>query len=153
MSLRNYSACLDYALTLGNRIGILCSGRKKRPSWEDSICAGGIIDELSRRGELLMTDSARIALTLWQNSGNDTESVVRKSNHAQYLTQIGYSDDISFACEIDSSTVVPVIAENEAHTILRSVSGSARPYHRGIVTAKKADPFEELLAYTRKKVL
>ncbi|MBQ9904580.1 MAG: 2-phosphosulfolactate phosphatase [Synergistaceae bacterium] len=153
VSLRNYSACLDYALTVGKRIGVLCSGRKGRPSWEDTLCAGAVIEELSERGEVMMSDSARIALTLWQNSGNDTESVVRKSNHAQYLTQIGYSDDISFACEIDSSTVVPVIAENEAHTILRSVSGSARPYHRGIVTAKKADPFEELLAYTRKKVL
>ncbi|MBR0094153.1 MAG: 2-phosphosulfolactate phosphatase, partial [Synergistaceae bacterium] len=33
-SFRNISACLDHALTLGDRIGILCSGRKSRPSWE-----------------------------------------------------------------------------------------------------------------------
>ena len=154
VSLRNYSACLDYALTIGTRIGILCSGRKNRPSWEDTLCAGAVVEDLLRRGEVLMSDSARIALTLWQNSGNDTEAFVRKSNHAQYLTQIGYSGDISFACEIDASTVVPMLAENEERTVLRAVSGSARPYHRDTVTEKKAeaDPFEELLAYTRKKV-
>ena len=153
-SLRNYSACLDHALTIGKRIGILCSGRKSRPSWEDTLCAGAVVEDLMRRGEVLMSDSARIALTLWQNSGNDTESFVRKSNHAKYLEQIGYSGDISFACEIDASTVVPMLAENEERTVLRAVSGSARPYHREAVTEKKAeaDPFEELLAYTRKKV-
>lgn len=150
-SLRNYSACLDHAVTIGKRIGVLCSGRKGRPSWEDTLCAGAVIEQLSSRGEIMMSDSARIALTLWQNIGNGIESAVRKSNHARYLTQIGYSDDISFACEIDSSTVVPMIAENEAHTVLRAVSGSARPYHREAAAVKKIDPFEELLAYTRKK--
>lgn len=154
---RNYSACLDHALTLGKRIAVLCSGRKHRPSWEDTLCAGAVIEDLLRHGETLMSDSARIALTLWQNRGNDTESFVRNSTHAQYLSQIGYSDDISFACETDSSTVVPMLAENEQRTVLRSVSGSARPYHRENVriepeTVKKSDPFEELLAYTRKKV-
>ena len=148
---RNYSACLDHALTVGTRVGILCSGRKHRPSWEDTLCAGAVIEDMTRRGEVMMSDSARMALTLWQNSGNDTESCVRLSNHAQYLTQIGYSDDISFACEIDSSTVVPMLAENEERTILRAVSGSARPYQREGATVKKADPFEELLAYTRTK--
>ena len=155
VSLRNYSACVDHALTIGTRIGILCSGRKHRPSWEDTLCAGAVIEDLQRHGEVLMSDSARIALTLWQNRDDDTEAFVRKSVHAQYLTQIGYSDDISFACEIDSSTVVPMLAENEKRTVLRAVSGSARPYHRENVRveppAQKSDPFEELLAYTRKK--
>ncbi len=50
-----------------------------------------------------------------------------------------------------------MLAENEERTVLRAVSGSARPYHRENVriepeTVKKSDPFEELLAYTRKKV-
>ena len=66
------------------------------------------------------------------------------------------SNDISFACELDSSTVVPMLAQNEERTVLRSVSGSARPYLKDNariepVNEKKADPFEELLAYTRKK--
>lgn len=149
--LRNYSACLDYALTLGNRIGILCSGRKKRPSWEDSICAGGIIDELSRHGETLMTDSARIALSLWRNRGANLEGYIRQSEHAKYLEQIGYTEDIAFACEADMSTVVPALSHSGGHVVIQAVSGSARPYPKINAGAKSADPFEELLSYTRKK--
>ncbi len=160
VSLRNYSACLDYALTLGNRIGILCSGRKRRPSWEDTLCGGAIVEGLQLKGEVIMSDSAKISLALWQNRGADLEAFVRKSEHARYLSQIGYNDDIPFACDYDASTVVPVLSESDGHTVLRAVSGSARPYHRENAeiiepqeTRKKADPFEELLAYTRKKEL
>lgn len=152
VSFRNYSACIDHALTVGSRIGILCSGRKHRPSWEDTLCAGAVIENMTQREEIFMSDSARIALTLWQNRGSDIEACVRLSNHARYLEQIGYSEDISFACEADASTVVPMLAVNEERTILRTVSGDARPYHREAVQKKKADPFEELLEYTRKKV-
>ena len=160
VSFRNYSACLDYALKIGRRIGLLCSGRKRRPSWEDTLCAGAILDELSSRsnGELAMSDSAKIALNLWENRNDDLLEFVRKSEHAIYLEHIGYKKDLAFACELDASTVVPMLAsDNEAHTILRSVSGNARPYHKEIESVKpeikpekKTDPFEELLNYTKK---
>lgn len=158
VSLRNSSACLDYALKIGRRIGLLCSGRKRRPSWEDTLCAGSILEELASRGELAMTDSAKIALTLWENRGEDLEVCVRKSEHAVYLEHIGYTNDIAFACENDVSTVVPLLAsDKKAHSILRSVAGSARPYPRENIKpepelkpAKLPDPFEELLGYTRK---
>ena len=161
--LRNYAACLDYALTQGKRIGLLCSGRKRRPSWEDTLCAGAILEELSSKGEVWMTDSAKMALTLWQNRGDDLTECVMKSNHAQYLEQIGFTEDIAFCCECDTSTVVPMLVTEEGRNILRSVAGSARPYPRArdVIapearitppeTLKRADPFEELLSYTRKK--
>lgn len=155
-SLRNYAACLDYALTLGARIGLLCSGRKRWPSWEDTLCAGAIIDDLNSRGELYMTDSARISLTMWQNRGVDLVECVKKSNHAKYLEQIGFSEDIKFCCECDASTVVPMLAAEEGRNILRSVAGSARPYARRVIAPESritpsVDPFEELLSYTRRK--
>ena len=163
--LRNYAACLDYALTRGKRIGLLCSGRKRRPSWEDTLCAGAVLAEMCTRGEVWMTDSANIALTLWQNRGDSLTECVKKSNHAQYLEQIGFGEDIAFCCECDASTVVPMLVTESGKNILRSVSGNARPYPRAHgtiatearitppepVAAKKADPFEELLSYTRKK--
>ena len=161
VSLRNYSACLDYALTLGRRIGLLCSGRKRRPSWEDTLCAGALLAELGTRGEVSMTDSAKMAFTLWKDRGANLVDCVMKSTHAQYLEQIGFGEDIKFCCECDASTVVPMLTAEEGRNILRSVSGSARPYprvHGAVVPearitppeVKKADPFEELLGYTRR---
>ena len=71
----------------------------------------------------------------------------------------------AFCCECDTSTVVPMLVTEEGRNILRSVAGSARPYPRnsGVIatearitppepeTLRSADPFEELLSYTRKK--
>ncbi len=166
-SLRNYSACLDYALTLGNRVGLLCSGRKKRPSWEDTLCAGAILEEFATRGNLYMSDSAKMALTLWQTRGENLTECVMKSNHALYLEQIGFSEDIAFCCTLDEATVVPMLVTEQGLNILRSVSGTARPYpkhhepfapetshqnhEQPTVQTSQHDPFEELLSYTRKK--
>ena len=105
-----------------------------------------------------MSDSAKIALNLWENRGDNLLEYVKKSEHAIYLEHIGYKKDLAFACELDVSTVVPMLAaDKEAHTILRSVSGNARPYHKETESvkpemkpAKRADPFEELLTYTKK---
>lgn len=158
--LRNYAAVLDYALTLGRRIGLLCSGRKRRPSWEDTLCAGAVLEELNSRGEVLMTDSAKIALTLWRTRSTDLTEYVKRSEHAVYLEQIGYGEDIEFACRQNVSTVVPMLVNEKGRDILRSVSGSARPYPvehtikpetiHSAPTQKK-DPFEELLSYTKKR--
>ena len=167
VSFRNLSACLDHALNFGNKIGILCSGRKKRPSWEDTLCAGALLENLQNRGRVLMSDSAKIALTIWQTRGENLLSYVEKSEHAEYLKHIGYGQDIIFACELDASTVVPMLEKNNSNIILKTVAGSARPYEiqagiRNDEAGTKTrtinssplfahDPFEELLSYLRKE--
>lgn len=129
VSFRNLSACLDYALKIGERIGILCSGRKKRPSWEDTLCAGALLENLNSRGKVIMSDSAKIALTVWQNEKNKTLiSSVEKSEHADYLKHIGYGRDIIFACEVDAATVVPVLEKKNRNLVLKNITGTARAY-------------------------
>ena len=160
-SFRNYAAVLDHSLTFGSRVGLLCSGRKRRPSWEDAMCAGAVIEMLSSHGEVFMSDSAQIALLVWQNRGENLREYVMRSEHAVYLEQIGYSEDIAFACDLNASSVVPMLYTEGDMNILRSASGSSRPYpvndhtikpkeiHHAPV--KKPDPFEELLTYTKKR--
>lgn len=159
-SLRNYAAVLDYALSVGSRVGLLCSGRKRRPSWEDALCAGAVVELLGSRGEVFMSDSAKIALMVWENRGENIREYVMRSEHAVYLEQIGYGEDIAFCCMLNAATVVPMLFTDGGMNILRSVSGSARPYPRedraikpGEIhhaPTKKPDPFEELLTYTKK---
>ena len=146
VSFRNYSACLDYALTLGNKIGILCSGRKRRPSWEDTLCAGAVIEEFNKHGKIYMSDSAKIALNIWQNRDSNLVKSIMNSEHAVYLEQIGFANDIKFCAELNASTVVPMLSTEENKNILRSVSGSSKPYK---INHEKLNPFEELLNYTK----
>ena len=127
---------------------------------------GAILEEFSARGNVYMSDSAKMALTLWQTRGVNLVECVMKSEHAVYLEQIGFGEDIAFCCQLDEATVVPMLVTEEGRNILRSVSGSARPYHKihevhaqktpepeisQPEPEKKPDPFEELLSYTRKK--
>lgn len=156
VSMRNKLACLDYALNLGSKIGLLCSGRKRRPSWEDTLCAGALIEGLLTRGEIMMSDSARISLDIWQNRGENLKACVMKSEHAKYLEKIGYLPDIDFCCECDAATVVPVMSwDNQNRMIIQSVAGSAKPYNNNKIKAQepeiKQNPFEELLSYTKSK--
>ena len=169
-SLRNAPAVIEHALKIGSRIGILCSGRKKKPCWEDILCAGAIVDGLNliSKSEVLMTDSAKIALQIWFTRGENLLDCVKKSGHANFLEHIGYAEDIKFACDYDVSTVIPILTTNDSgDIILQSVAGSLRhntpiktqelkPIQAQNINApeilnkpvKNADPFEELLNYT-----
>ena len=153
VSFRNSSAVLDYALTFGKKIGILCSGRRKNPSWDDTFCAGAIIKRLRTltNEKILMSDSAKISLLIWETGQHDIKTCIRRSEHAEYLEKIGYGNDIDFACQYDVSTVVPMLFNDEnGRCFLKSVSGSSAPYKKIQIEDKNSNlKFEELLHYTK----
>lgn len=160
---RNAAAALDCALSLGSRIGILCAGRKRRPAWDDTICAGVILDELTRRApDLLLADSARLALLTWRTSGGKLLSSVQTADHAVFLNKIGYGPDVSFACEVDAASVAPVLHEEPQEGEMRAVLRNARDVPRpapelspppSAAAAPKPlqgpDPFQDLLRYAQ----
>lgn len=109
--IRNASAALDCALSRGSRIGILCSGRKGRPAWDDTLCAGLLLSLLQRRHpDLRLADSARLALLTWQSS-RDLQASLAGADHAVFLNRIGYGADVAFACAPDAADVVPELHE------------------------------------------
>ena len=154
VSFRNSSAVLDYALSFGHKIGILCAGRRKNPGWDDIFCAGAIIKRLQALSneKILMTDSAKICLLVWETGLNDIQTCIKRSEHATYLERIGYGSDIEFACQYDVSTVVPMLFTDEnGRNFLKSVSGSSAPYKKNQVIKSQTQDlkFEELLQYTK----
>ena len=108
---RNALSALSAALSRGRRIGILCSGRKGRPAWDDTLCAGLLIACLTERFPgVHLADSARLALLAWKDS-KDFKSSLKSASHAIFLEKIGYGDDIAFAGEINVTRVVPELCE------------------------------------------
>lgn len=127
--IRNASAALDCAQSRGARIGILCSGRKGRPAWDDTLCAGLLLAELQRRcPDLRLADSARLALLTWQTS-HDLQASLASADHAVFLNRIGYGADIAFACQPDATDVVPELHElpegDGMRAVLRRVPADA----------------------------
>ena len=109
--IRNAPAALDCALSRGSRIGILCSGRKGRPAWDDTLCAGLLLSLLQRsHPDLRLADSARLALLTW-NASHDLQTSLASADHAVFLNRIGYGADIAFACQQDATDVVPELHE------------------------------------------
>ena len=177
-SLRNYSAALDHALTFGSKIGIMCSGRKRSPSWDDTLCAGAIIkrlqellaqknlDDPEHTRKIFMSDSAKISLLVWESGESNLLTCIKRSEHAIYLERIGYANDLEFCCQLDAATVVPMLFTDErGRNFLKSVSGNANPYRKSQIQNSIANSnpnsnsnpnpensnlkFEELLTYTK----
>jgi phosphosulfolactate phosphohydrolase-like enzyme len=108
---RNAFYALDLALSKGQRVGILCSGRKGRPAWDDTLCAGLLIARLTENfPDARLADSARLALLAWKNAKNFVSSL-RTADHAVFLDKIGFGRDVVFAAEVDAARTVPELHE------------------------------------------
>jgi phosphosulfolactate phosphohydrolase-like enzyme len=109
---RNAIYAIDLALSHGYNIGILCAGRAGRPAIEDTLCAGLIVERLCRLlPNYIISDGADIALKTWKSARGSFEHTVMNATHAKFLSKIGFSEDISFACQRDSVAYVPEVKE------------------------------------------
>ena len=91
---------------------LICSGWRGRLSFEDLLCAGNIIYELTE-GVLPgnARDGAKVAVALYEKFGKDLEGAVRNSNHASRLKGIVEVEDISFCCNVNTMDVLPIMNE------------------------------------------
>ena len=128
---RNAFSALDKALSIGRRIGIFCSGRKGRPAWDDTLCAGLLIARLTEHfPEVRLADSARLAHLAWLAS-KDFATSLKTADHAIFLSKIGYGSDIDFAAEIDVAQLVPELFEfpngDGMRVVLRAEGKNPKP--------------------------
>ncbi|MDR1740599.1 MAG: 2-phosphosulfolactate phosphatase [Synergistaceae bacterium] len=141
---RNASAALDLALSKGNRVGILCSGRKGRPAWDDTICAGLIVDKLMGYApNLRLSDGAKLARLAYVKGG-DFASSLASAEHAVFLEKIGFGGDVHFAAKVDAVRIVPELHELPDGDGMRAVLRENRAPGVRPVLAKeeKAAPLE-----------
>lgn len=94
-------------------VAILCAGEEGDFSIEDSLCGGMIIHKLRTEFnlELELNDAAALALLLYQNNSNCLAGAIADGEHGRHLAEIGFADDVSFASQIDSIPVLPVLKD------------------------------------------
>ena len=116
---RNAEAAAWDALCSGKCICVVASGRDGRFSIEDAICSGMIIEKMlalapSHGGtEMELTDAAITAMALWHHFGPDLVNVCMESEHGKMLQELGFTEDILYCGDIDSSAVVPSYLKGE----------------------------------------
>lgn len=108
----NLSATVDAIREEGDDFLLLCAGKSnglRSFSLEDAVCAGMLIDQLSKQKTvpIELTDASRAALALYKGLGRSVLKVLRTSDHGQYLTEIGFASDLKLCAAVDSVPVVP----------------------------------------------
>ena len=88
---------------------LICAGSNNRLSLEDLLCAGAIINGLSQ-GSLPndATDGAQIAFSLYEKFSKDIETVIRRSNNGEWLSENFGEEQVAYCCNLNSIPVLPV---------------------------------------------
>ncbi len=87
---------------------IICAGWRNRVSLEDTLCAGLFLYELWDGVEPeSASDTAHIAFTQYATDRNDLAGALHRCNHARWLSQQGFADDVAYSFRLDAVPVLP----------------------------------------------
>lgn len=108
--LRNCRAVAEYVNTLGKNVGVIPAGERRtddalRLAMEDYIGAGAVISFLKgKRSET--AEDAELSFKGFRRNLYDT---IRKSVSGIELIEMGFPEDVKFACELDAGRSVPLL--------------------------------------------
>lgn len=102
-------------------IVIVCSGRGDLPAYDDTLCAGYLVQRLVARADkvgasMTLCEGARIAracahVALSSGTIRDALSV---ADAARAIERVGLGDDLQSCADLDASTVVPAVTGIES---------------------------------------
>jgi len=102
----NLGATVEFIEVRRGTVVLCCSGKEGRPSREDIVCAGGIID-LLKDSEPLLDDASVIAADLYERDKEDLEGMLlNRTGHGRYLAGIGFSSDLTMVAAVGRYPIV-----------------------------------------------
>jgi 2-phosphosulfolactate phosphatase len=110
--LRNARAVAAAARAVSPPIAIIAAGERwpvngsLRPSFEDMLGAGAIIDALDR---MAMSPEASAVLAVFNSARDDLEHLLLDCASGRELARKGFSDDVIWASKLNVSGVAPVL--------------------------------------------
>ena len=112
MGFVNMERVVQYLNELNEDFIILCAGKDGEFSLEDTVCAGMLVSRLKKaspRGKYVLTDSSRGASKLYSAYKQDILKMLNDSEHGQYLTSIGFGDDLNECGQVDKYNMLPIL--------------------------------------------
>lgn len=93
---------------------VVCSGRGGRPAYDDTLCAGALIEETARLlrdagAECDLGEGARLARAVWRHEADagGVEDALAASDAGQAVLQVGLGVDLGWCAARDVATVAP----------------------------------------------
>lgn len=110
--LRNVRAVAEAAKKYGNRIALIPAGERwpdgsLRPSFEDLVGAGGIINYLNGN----CSPEAQAAKSAFLAAEQDLKNLLLQCGSGKELVERGYEEDVYLASELNISDCVPVLQD------------------------------------------
>lgn len=100
------------------KIYILCSGTNGRLSYEDILCAGSYIQELTTHYKFeKLSDSAELAKNLFTIHRKDLKLALTQSDHSKRLVELGFANDLEIAFTFNIFPVLPEFSGSSIKTL------------------------------------
>lgn len=106
-SFLNANAVCQQAVQYGKDILIVCAGTDGLFSLEDSLCAGLLVQILSERCGMVLTDSAYGAMLMYAAGQVALAETAIASRNGQRLRELDLVHDVEYCIKIDTVTLVP----------------------------------------------
>lgn len=116
----NITRVTEYLNSLEKDFMILCAGKSGEFSLEDTVCAGMLINMLSKktgRSHYELTDSALGSLKLYTTYKKDLLHMLMESEHGRFLIGLGFEDDLVACSKVDVYNILPV----QRHGVIKSI--------------------------------
>lgn len=111
-SFANFSAVCEDLIKEERPIHFLCSGTDGQVTLEDTLLAGAYVSILMPRTKGICNDSARLAWDTFDMHGLVIQQALRLSAGGRNLIDLGLSDDIDYAAEVDQLLIVPELRKD-----------------------------------------
>lgn len=107
-ALLNLSAVVQELASLGKDVAICCAGTHDQFSLEDTVCAGGILELMTRTcGRVETNDMGYVAQELFRRFDGRLEQLLHLSRHGQNLLKLGLQEDLRICSQVGTYGVVP----------------------------------------------
>lgn len=107
-------AMLRAAARAGTDLGIICAGRERQFSLEDSACAGRYARYIARRMPTVeMNDAALACSMIDRRYGDNLSRLFEESAHGRALADAGFAEDLVVCAAVDSYPVVPIYSDRQ----------------------------------------
>ena len=113
----NFSAVLAMlraAARAKTDIAIICAGRDRQFSLEDSACAGRYARHIARRlPSADVNDAARACAMIDRRYGENLARLFAEAAHGKALADAGFAEDLVMCAAVDSYPVVPIYSDRQ----------------------------------------
>lgn len=113
-ALSNLDALCEWLAVQDKDILCLCSGWQDRYNLEDTICAGGIVDQLLKTGKFSCEQDSTIgAKYLYLSAWDNPFGFLKSSSHRRRLKKLNLNEDIKYCLTPNLTKVIPILKDGK----------------------------------------